>query len=60
MFTKQDNDYVLALLIDRQARLSHALHSDDPHSVLQPDSHAVQLELDQVTAVLDKVRQIKK
>ena len=60
MYNKQDNDYVLALLIDRQERLSYALHSSNPHSVLQPNSFAVQVELDQVTAVLDKVRQIKK
>jgi len=60
MFTKQDNDYVHALLVDRQTRLYNALHSSDPRSVSHNDPHAVQLEVDQVTAVLDKISKIRK
>ena len=58
MFTKQDKDYVHALLIDRQARLYFALHSSAPQSVSHNDPHSVQLEIDQVTAVLDKIRKL--
>jgi hypothetical protein len=60
MFTQEDRNYVKALLIDRQATLTHALHSSDPQSVFQPDSFSVQLELDQVTTVLDKIRKVEK
>jgi len=58
MFTQEDRIYVKSLLIDRQARLNHALLSNDPHSVLQPDPFTVQVELDHVTAVLNKIRSL--
>jgi SepF-like predicted cell division protein (DUF552 family) len=60
MFTQEDRNYVKALLIDRQARLAHALHSVTPHSVLLSDCDEVQDELDQVTAVLGKIRKVEK
>ena len=59
MFSQEDRNYVKSLLIDRQAKLNHALLLSNPHSVLQPDSHTVQLELDKVTAVLGKIRKIE-
>lgn len=58
MFTQQDKDYVHALLIDRQARLTKALHSVSPHSVLLSDCDEVHDELSQVTVVLGKIRKL--
>jgi SepF-like predicted cell division protein (DUF552 family) len=60
MFTQEDRNYVKALLIDRQARLTKALHSVAPHSVSLSDCDEVQDELDQVTAVLGKIRKVEK
>jgi hypothetical protein len=59
MFTQEDRNYVHELLIDRQAKLFHALHSSNPQFVSKPDPHSVQLEIDQVTAVLDKISKIQ-
>jgi SepF-like predicted cell division protein (DUF552 family) len=59
MFTQEDRNYVKALLIDRQARLTKALHSVSPHSVLLSDCDEVQDELNQVTSVLGKIRKVE-
>lgn len=59
MFTQEDRDYVKSLLIDRNAKLVRALHFVEPHSVLLSDCDEVQAELDQVTAVLGKIRKIE-
>jgi hypothetical protein len=68
MFTQEDRNYVKALLIDRQARLTKALrreaklvkalHSVSPHSAFS-DCVEVQNELSQVTSVLDKIRKVE-
>lgn len=59
MFTQEDRDYVKSLLIDRNAKLVRALHFVEPYSVLLSDCDEVQAELDQVTAVLGKIRKIE-
>jgi SepF-like predicted cell division protein (DUF552 family) len=59
MFTQEDRNYVKALLIDRQARLTKALHFVEPHSVLLSDCDEVQDELSQVTSVLGKIRKLE-
>ena len=59
MFTQEDRNYVKALLIDRQTRLTRALYLNQPQDVLQPDTDEVRLELDQVSSVLDKIRKVE-
>jgi hypothetical protein len=57
--SKEDLNYVGALLVDRQGKLTWALHHVQPDKVLLSDCDEVQDELEQVIAVLGKIRKLK-